>query len=107
MVEIGPVVSEEKSFEIVDGRTTEAAYTNSSPGAFGSGELKIQAPVNSLNMKYFDSSVLKHIKHICAHKRTVGFLKHSWGQFHKERKSLKMSVRSFLRSAYVGFIKTS
>ena len=35
-----PVVSEEKSFEIVDGRTTEPAYTISSPGAFGSGELK-------------------------------------------------------------------
>ena len=42
MVTIGPVVSEEKSFEIVDGRrrTTEPAYTISSPGAFGSGELK-------------------------------------------------------------------
>ena len=50
---IGSVVSEEKSFEIVDGRrttddgrrttdgrTTEPAYTISSPGAFGSGELK-------------------------------------------------------------------
>ena len=42
---IGPVVSEEK-FEIVDGRrtdgrrTTEPAYTISSPGTFGSGELK-------------------------------------------------------------------
>ena len=51
LVAIGPVVSEEKSFEIVDGRrtdgrrtdgqrTTEPAYTISSPGAFGSGELK-------------------------------------------------------------------
>ena len=42
MVTIGPVVSEEKSFEIVDGRrrTTDPAYTLSSPGAFGSGELK-------------------------------------------------------------------
>ena len=45
--EISPVVSEEKSFEIVDGRTTdgrrttEPAYTISSPGAFGSGELKM------------------------------------------------------------------
>ena len=48
LVAIGPVVSEEKSFEIVDGRTTdgrrttEPAYTISSPGAFGSGELKRQ-----------------------------------------------------------------
>ena len=48
LVAIGPVVSEEKSFEIVDGRrtdgrrTTEPAYTISSPGAFGSGELKKQ-----------------------------------------------------------------
>ena len=47
LVAIGPVVSEEKSFEIVDGqrttdgRTTEPAYTISSPGAFGSGEQKI------------------------------------------------------------------
>ena len=41
LVAIGPVVSEEKSFEIVDGRRTmEPAYTISSPGAFGSGELK-------------------------------------------------------------------
>ena len=45
---IGPVVSEEKSFEIVDGRTddgrtTEPAYTISSPGAFGSGELNKRA----------------------------------------------------------------
>ena len=49
LVAIGLVVSEEKSFEIVDGqtdgrqmdgRTTEPAYTISSPGAFGSGELK-------------------------------------------------------------------
>ena len=47
LVAIGPLVSEEKSFKIVDdgrrtddGRTTEPAYTISSPGAFGSGELK-------------------------------------------------------------------
>ena len=41
-ITIGPVVSEEKSFEIVHGRrrTTEPAYTISSPGAFDSGELK-------------------------------------------------------------------
>ena len=49
LVAISLVVSEEeKLFEIVDGRrttdgrTTEPAYTISSPGAFGSGELKIQ-----------------------------------------------------------------
>ena len=46
LVAIGPVVSEEKSFEIVDGRTTDGRRTTepshpiSSPGAFGSGELK-------------------------------------------------------------------
>ena len=39
---MGTVVSEEKSFEIVDGRTMEPAYTISSPVAFGSGELKIE-----------------------------------------------------------------
>ena len=38
---IGPVVSEEKSFEIVDRRRTmEPAYTISYPGAVSSGELK-------------------------------------------------------------------
>ena len=40
LVAICPVVSEKKSFEIVDGRTTQPDYTISSPGAFGSGELK-------------------------------------------------------------------
>ena len=41
LVAIGSVVSEEKSFEIVDGRTDDgAAYTISSPGTFGSCELK-------------------------------------------------------------------
>ena len=45
LVTIDPVVLEEKSFEIVDGRrtdgrTTEPAYTISYPGTFGSGELK-------------------------------------------------------------------
>ena len=41
LVAIGPVGSEEKSFEIVDGRSLHnSAYTISSPGAFGSGELK-------------------------------------------------------------------
>ena len=46
MVTIGPVVSEEKSFEKVDGqttgrqRTTKPAYTISYPGAFCSGELR-------------------------------------------------------------------
>ena len=51
LVAIGPVVSEEKSFEIVDwrttdGRKTEPAYTISSPGAFGSGELKMYKKSN-------------------------------------------------------------
>ena len=58
LVAIGPVVSEEKSFEIVDGwtdgrttddgRTTEPAYTISSPGAFGSGELKTKQHHNEI-----------------------------------------------------------
>ena len=38
---IGSVVSEEKSFEIVDRRRTmEPAYTKSYPGAVGSDELE-------------------------------------------------------------------
>ena len=41
LVAMGQVVSEEKSFEIVDGRRMEPAYTISSSGAFSSGELKI------------------------------------------------------------------
>ena len=40
LVTFGPVVSEEKSFESVDGRLTDASHTKSSSGAFGSGELK-------------------------------------------------------------------
>ena len=36
LVTFGPVVSEKKSFESVDGRTTEATHPISSPGAFGS-----------------------------------------------------------------------
>ena len=59
LVTIGSVVSEEKSFEIVDGRrrttgTTEPAYTKSSPGDFGSGELKIYPPVwQKKSFKFF------------------------------------------------------
>ena len=40
LVTISSIVSEEKSFEIVDGQTTESAYTISTPAAFGSGELE-------------------------------------------------------------------
>ena len=62
LVTIGPVVSEEKSFEIVDGRrtttddgrrrTTEPAYTISSPGAFGSGELKKAQTKTNVSTKF-------------------------------------------------------
>ena len=50
---MGLVVSEEKSFEIVDGRrtTTEPAYTISSPGAFGSGELKNPLKHDKINQR--------------------------------------------------------
>ena len=58
----GPVVSEEKSLNCgrttddgrrtTDGRTTEPAYTISSPGAFGSGELKIRD-----DTKYYVSTI--------------------------------------------------
>ena len=41
LVTFGSVVAEEKSFESVDGRRTEASHILSSPGAFGSGEFKI------------------------------------------------------------------
>ena len=43
LIEIGPVVSEEKSFENVDGQPTDDGdyHPISSLGAFGSGELKM------------------------------------------------------------------
>ena len=50
LVAIGSVASEEKSFEIVDGRT-EPAYTISSPGAFGSGELKTDEEFKETSQK--------------------------------------------------------
>ena len=66
MVAIGPVVSEEKSFEIVDERrtddgrrTTEPAYTISSPGAFGSGELKSEYVCH---LRVHNSAVMTLIK---------------------------------------------
>ena len=34
---------------MTDGQTTEPAYTISSPGAFGSGELKIEKPLISIS----------------------------------------------------------
>ena len=64
LVAIGPVVSEEESFEIVDGRrmmdgrTTEPAYTISFPGAFGSGELKM----------WEASAKLEYLKKFLTHK---------------------------------------
>ena len=58
LVAISPVVSQEKSFEIVDRRTTEPAYTISSPGAFGSGELKIFAPVPLIPLGQFLSNFI-------------------------------------------------
>ena len=73
MVAIGPVVSEEKSFEIVDGRrtddgrrTTEPAYTISSPGAFGSGELKSTKVIRHKKLK----SILKVYFALTVRKRT-------------------------------------
>ena len=52
LVAIGLVVSEEKSFEIVDGRTDDGAclYYKLPPGAFGSDELKI---IKSMNLHFY------------------------------------------------------
>ena len=67
LVAIRPVVSEEKSFEIVDGRTTddgrrttEPAYTISSPGAFGSGELKKTRSKSIFRTQFF--KFFQHLK---------------------------------------------
>ena len=68
-----PIVSEEKSFEIVDGRrttagrrTTEPAYTISSPGAFGSGELKYKVTRSVKLNKYqkYDAHLLDRARYI-------------------------------------------
>ena len=69
MVAIGPVVSEEKSFEIVDGRTTEPAYTISSLGAFGSGELRNKKKKNSSDLDSCQNSLTRELKI-----RVVGFV---------------------------------
>ena len=78
LVTIGPAVSEEKSFEIVDGRrtttdnagrrrTTEPAYTISSPGAFGSGELKnlMMMMMMMMMMKGTSKEFLQFCVHRC------------------------------------------
>ena len=69
LVAIGPVVSEEKWFEIVDGRrTTEPAFTISSPRAFGSGELKrMQAFEMRCYQRLLNISCKDHVtnEHIC------------------------------------------
>ena len=81
-VAIGPVVSEEKSFEIVDRRrttdgrrTTEPAYTISSPGAFGSGELKnSKKQINEI----FKNTLQLHTDYlICKNKRAIVALNRS------------------------------
>ena len=62
LVTISPVVSE-KSFQIVDGwtdgRTTEPAYTISSPCAFGSGELK-KNNIDNQNALYSEGSFMHY-----------------------------------------------
>ena len=58
MSSIDPVVSEEKMFENVDGRTDDGRrshwYTNSSAhlGAFGSGELNMGEAVTGKGMRH-------------------------------------------------------
>ena len=63
MVAISPVVSEEKSFEIVDGRRTmEPVYTISSPGAFGLGEVKTNLESDWENLKKLRNKVVQNIR---------------------------------------------
>ena len=67
LIAIGPVGSEEKSFEIVDGwtdgRTTEPACTISSPGAFGSGELKTLLTIKMPAFLFFYLLVFNTLYH--------------------------------------------
>ena len=62
LITIGPVVSEEKSFEIVDGRrrrrrttktTTDPAYTKNCPETFGTGALKSTCSYSSCSLDIF------------------------------------------------------
>ena len=75
LVTIGPVVSEEKSFEIVDGRrrTTEPAYTISSPGAFVSGELKSKL-VGKMTSYHVQGGVSIVIHCLCHCLSTIGII---------------------------------
>ena len=79
MVTIDTVVSEEKSFEIVDGRrrrTTEPSHPISSRGAFGSGELKTtEANLTELHRK------IEHNKEVCR-AQELGSYAHGHGHNH-------------------------
>ena len=76
MVTIDPVVSEEKSFEIVDGRrrTTEPAYTINSPGAFGSGGLKSDTAFRNNGNMLVDVFLC----HIIGQKKEQGTVELQW-----------------------------
>ena len=77
LVAIDPAVSEEKLFEIVDGRTTDDGWTTepshpiSSPGAFGSGELKMLFTITVLGYlhqqgAWSDSKLITELKRFFA-----------------------------------------
>ena len=96
LVAIGPVVSEEKSFEIVDGRTTETAYTISSPGAFGSGELKIMAQTNP--SKWMEEQTDAHMTHTKLKLWQLCLTHHNWAQpklFHQRYIILRIQIFNF------------
>ena len=65
---IRPVVSEEKMFEIVDGRTTDDGVTGillAHPRAFGSGELKIWFLTKTVRKGWKQHSVLNQFLLFC------------------------------------------
>ena len=74
------MVSEEKSFESMDGRrTTEAYHTTSSPGAFGSGELKNWRITSTTCMSSpFDSKDFRLHLENSKSKKGHNFVKKNW-----------------------------
>ena len=81
LVTIGPAVSEEKSLKLLtdDGRrrTTEPAYTISSTGAFGSGELKsciITTPSSRYDLNTVGKEVIPRVTHPLFNTYRYGFM---------------------------------
>ena len=109
-VTIGPAVSEEKLFEIVDGQTdgqwtTEPAYTISSPGAFGSGELKI---LSCIVDHYWQKDKTEHVRELCFPESvspTFNFANHKILAPHADSRLSKMFISTSILISPVLLLK--